>query len=102
MNPEYKEHTNEEKKQQFDRLLNIMSRLRAECPWDKEQTFATIARHHQIVERHGRTGVQTSDLTGDGQFLNARGHQSVATRHRRHTRRQIWQTNKYCVSRRYF
>jgi ATP diphosphatase len=30
---------------QIDRLLGIMKRLRdpENCPWDKEQTFATIA-----------------------------------------------------------
>ncbi len=31
---------------QIDRLLNIMQRLRdpeGGCPWDKEQTFASIA-----------------------------------------------------------
>ena len=34
---------------QIDRLLGIMKRLRDPengCPWDKEQTFATIAPLH--------------------------------------------------------
>jgi XTP/dITP diphosphohydrolase len=35
-------HTLEEKKEQFGRLLNIMSELRSKCPWDKEQTFESL------------------------------------------------------------
>lgn len=35
-------HTINEKLQEFERLLSIMQRLRAECPWDKEQTFETL------------------------------------------------------------
>lgn len=35
-------HTKEEKLREFDRLLDIMSRLRKECPWDKEQTFESL------------------------------------------------------------
>ena len=35
-------HTLEEKKEQFGRLLNIMSELRTKCPWDKEQTFESL------------------------------------------------------------
>lgn len=35
-------HSLEEKKEQFGRLLNIMSELRAKCPWDKEQTFESL------------------------------------------------------------
>ena len=42
MNTEYKAHSNEEKVKEFERLLNIMTRLRAECPWDKEQTFDSL------------------------------------------------------------
>ena len=30
-------------KTQYDRITNLMDRLRAECPWDSEQTFETIA-----------------------------------------------------------
>jgi MazG family protein len=35
-------HTREEKLEQFGRLLEIMSELRANCPWDKEQTFESL------------------------------------------------------------
>lgn len=35
-------HSLEEKKEQFARLLNIMSDLRKQCPWDKEQTFESL------------------------------------------------------------
>jgi XTP/dITP diphosphohydrolase len=34
---------------QFDRLLTIMDELRAQCPWDKEQTWESI-RHLSIEE----------------------------------------------------
>ena len=32
----------EEKLQAFEELLSIMDRLRAECPWDRKQTFETL------------------------------------------------------------
>jgi MazG family protein len=35
-------HNISEKLQQFERLLQIMSELRAKCPWDKEQTFESL------------------------------------------------------------
>jgi len=35
-------HTISEKLQQFERLLEIMTELRAKCPWDKEQTFESL------------------------------------------------------------
>ena len=34
--------TREEKLAAFGRLLDTMDRLRAECPWDREQTFETL------------------------------------------------------------
>jgi MazG family protein len=37
-----KMHTTEEKLEQFQRLLEIMTELRAKCPWDKEQTFESL------------------------------------------------------------
>lgn len=39
----------EEILKQFDRLLTIMDELRAQCPWDKEQTWESI-RHLSIEE----------------------------------------------------
>lgn len=35
-------HSKEEKLKEFGRLLEIMSELRAKCPWDKEQTFESL------------------------------------------------------------
>ena len=35
-------HTLPEKLDQFQRLLEIMTELRAKCPWDKEQTFESL------------------------------------------------------------
>ncbi|MDR1653093.1 MAG: nucleoside triphosphate pyrophosphohydrolase [Prevotellaceae bacterium] len=35
-------HTTEEKLQEFGRLLDILDRLRCECPWDREQTFDSL------------------------------------------------------------
>jgi XTP/dITP diphosphohydrolase len=37
------------KKDAFERLLNIMDELRAECPWDKKQTLGSL-RHLTIEE----------------------------------------------------
>jgi XTP/dITP diphosphohydrolase len=34
--------TMQEKKDAFERLLNIMDELREKCPWDKKQTFETL------------------------------------------------------------
>lgn len=34
--------TREEKMQAFGRLLDVMDRLRAECPWDREQTTESL------------------------------------------------------------
>ena len=51
MNTEYKAHSNEEKVKEFERLLNIMTRLTAECPWDKEQTFDSL-RTNTIEETY--------------------------------------------------
>jgi XTP/dITP diphosphohydrolase len=36
------EHTKQEKLEQFGRLLDIMDRLRAECPWNGAQTIETL------------------------------------------------------------
>ena len=32
----------DERLQAFERLLNIVDDLRAQCPWDREQTFDTL------------------------------------------------------------
>ena len=49
MEKTYNPHTTEEKLAEFERLLGIMKRLRAECPWDREQTFESI-RSNSIEE----------------------------------------------------
>lgn len=41
-NRQMKMHTKEEKLAQFGRILDIMDRLRAECPWNKAQTVDTL------------------------------------------------------------
>ena len=35
-------HSISDKLQQFESLLEIMTELRAKCPWDKEQTFESL------------------------------------------------------------
>jgi XTP/dITP diphosphohydrolase len=44
-------HTIEEKLKSFERLLTIMDRLRAECPWDKKQTLESL-RYLTIEETY--------------------------------------------------
>ena len=48
-------HSISDKLQQFERLLEIMTELRAKCPWDKEQTFdsmrvQTIEETYELVD----------------------------------------------------
>ena len=43
--------TKAQKLEAFGRLLDIMDRLRAECPWDKKQTFESL-RHLTIEETY--------------------------------------------------
>ena len=31
--------------QEFDELVEVIDKLRNECPWDKEQTHETLAKH---------------------------------------------------------
>ena len=50
----------EEKLAQFDRLLTIMDELRAQCPWDREQTWESI-RHLTLEET-----AELSDAILDG------------------------------------
>lgn len=51
MKKTYKPHTNKEKLAEFERLLEIMKRLRTECPWDREQTFESI-RSNTVEETY--------------------------------------------------
>jgi tetrapyrrole methylase family protein / MazG family protein len=51
----------------FDELISVMSRLRAPggCPWDREQTYATLAQY--LLEECYETfdAIQEADQTGD-------------------------------------
>ena len=35
-------HTREEKMEAFGRLLDVLDRLRVECPWDRKQTNESL------------------------------------------------------------
>lgn len=51
----------------FDELVNVMARLRAPggCPWDREQTYASLAQY--LLEETYETfdAIQEADKTGD-------------------------------------
>lgn len=53
--------------QSFDELVNVMARLRAPggCPWDHEQTYASLAQY--LLEESYETfdAIQEADQTGD-------------------------------------
>jgi MazG family protein len=55
----------------FDELVSIMERLRAPggCPWDREQTYATLAQY--LLEETYETfdAIQEADQTGDTKNL---------------------------------
>jgi MazG family protein len=52
---------------QFDELISVMARLRAPggCPWDREQTYASLAQY--LLEECYETfdAIQEADQTGD-------------------------------------
>ncbi len=55
--------TMQEKKDAFERLLNIMDELREKCPWDKKQTFESL-RSLTIEETYELAdGILKRDLT---------------------------------------
>src|ERR1700759_361131 len=45
-------------------LLDVMKRLRAECPWDRVQTFATIAPYTIEEAYEVASAIQDGDLAG--------------------------------------
>ena len=50
---------------EFDKLVDIISQLREECPWDKEQTHESLSKHlieeaYELFDRQ---------KTGKGVFL---------------------------------
>ena len=51
INKEMAKHTREEKMEAFGRLLDVMDRLRAECPWDRKQTNESL-RPNTIEETY--------------------------------------------------
>lgn len=55
----------------FDELISVMSRLRAPggCPWDREQTYASLAQY--LLEECYETfdAIQEADQTGDTKNL---------------------------------
>src|SRR5687768_15585160 len=55
----------------FDNLVSIMARLRAPggCPWDREQTYASLAQY--LLEETYETfeAIQEADQTGDTRNL---------------------------------
>ena len=57
--------------EKFDELVNIMARLRAPggCPWDKEQTYSSLAQY--LLEECYETfdAIQEADETGDTRNL---------------------------------
>ena len=59
-------HSTEEKLNEFERLLHILSELRVKCPWDKEQTFESL-RVQTIEEVY-----ELADAILDNDMLNIR------------------------------
>lgn len=57
-------HTHEHKLEAFGRLLTIMDELRAQCPWDKKQTIASL-RNLTIEETYELAdAIISNDLKG--------------------------------------
>ena len=59
-------HSTKEKLAAFERLLNIMSDLRTQCPWDRKQTFESL-RHLTIEETY-----ELSEAIIDGELEEIR------------------------------
>ena len=52
--------------QEFDELVEVINKLRIECPWDKEQTHETLAKHlieeaYELLDALAKLG--SSDLS---------------------------------------
>jgi len=52
--------------QEFDELVEVVDKLRNECPWDKEQTHETLAKHlieeaYELLDALAKLG--SSDLS---------------------------------------
>lgn len=57
-------HTIQERKDAFERLLNIMDDLREKCPWDKKQTLESL-RHLSVEEVYELSdAILNDDLEG--------------------------------------
>lgn len=55
----------------FDELVNVMARLRAPggCPWDREQTYASLAQYLLEESYEAFDAIQEADETGDTRNL---------------------------------
>ncbi len=53
--------------EKFDKLTNVMARLRAPggCPWDREQTYASLAQYLLEETYEAFDAIQEADKTGD-------------------------------------
>ena len=56
------------KAEAFEKLLVIMDRLRAECPWDQTQTFETL-RKLTIEETYELAGKTRAAISGFIKYL---------------------------------
>ena len=53
----------------FNNLLDIVSQLRKECPWDKEQTHESLAKH--LIEESYELLDTLSNLNDSPESFNA-------------------------------
>lgn len=58
--------------EKFDELTNVMARLRAPggCPWDAEQTYASLAQYLLEESYEAFDAIQEADQTGDTAHLS--------------------------------
>jgi len=54
----YMKHSREQQMEAFGRLLDVMDRLRSDCPWDRKQTFDSL-RENTIEETYELTSAIT-------------------------------------------
>ena len=60
------EHSNNAERRELARLIEVIRRLRAECPWDREQTVASTTRH--VIEE----AYETADAIASNDNLTLR------------------------------
>ena len=54
--------------QEFDELVEVIDKLRNECPWDKEQTHETLAKH--LIEEAFRKKIKIISNDKFNEYLN--------------------------------